>query len=213
MDRNPNAHIEEERLESYALNALGEEKAAIVEEHLLICETCQHRLDAMDRYTRAMQSAARRVREEESAVPGAITIGERLRGWMRVPVPIWAGAMVMAGVVLVLGVRVEERPGPSVDVRLEAVRGSSEGIAQPGHALHLLLDNRGMRQMPAWNIEIVNEAGSKVWHGTGSWSDTAITATANQSFKPGKYFVRVMKDRGHSEDPAREYQLIVQKHD
>ena len=56
--KTPSNHIDEETLERYALGRLGEEEAAPVEEHLLICHSCQDRLAAADEYIRIVRAAA-----------------------------------------------------------------------------------------------------------------------------------------------------------
>jgi len=52
-------HILEDRLEQYAMGALPEPEAGPLEEHLLICATCQDRLQATDDYVVAMNAAAK----------------------------------------------------------------------------------------------------------------------------------------------------------
>ncbi len=210
MERDNLKHVEEERLEAYSTNSLAEDEVAPIEEHLLFCETCQDRLEMVDRYNQAMRGAAKRLREEETAPPQTSRAWDRLRAWLHTPAPLWAGGLAMAGVILMIGLhlQVPERPGSPVDVELQAIRGESTFTAPPGHALNLRLDNRGVAELPAWPIEIVDEVGTRVWSGTGTWSDTAILAAVDKSFTPGTYFVRLLKE---GEDPAREYELIVRR--
>jgi hypothetical protein len=209
MERDTIKHVEEERLEAYATESLAENEVSAIEEHLLFCVTCQDRLQKTERYIQAMRSAAKRIREEESAAP-AVTPGiwGRVQGWLHTPAPIWAGALALAGIVLMVGLPSRERPGAPVDVELQAVRGASYSTALAGHALNLRLDNRGVAESPSWRIEIVDDSGSRVWTGTGTWTESNIRATVDKSFKPGTYFVRLLKD---GDDPLREYQLVVKK--
>lgn len=44
------AHVDADLLERYALNQLGEEATATIEEHLLLCPSCQRRLQEMDEF-------------------------------------------------------------------------------------------------------------------------------------------------------------------
>jgi hypothetical protein len=206
MENDTRNHIREERLEAYAMNSLARDEVATLEEHLLFCTTCQDKLEAIERYTQAMKGAAKRIREEEQSqapvTPGA---WGRLKAWLHTPAPIWTGAFAMVAVIVMVGLQLGQRPGAPVDVELQAVRGASSGSAQAGHALHLLMDNRGIPEA-SWHIEIVNEEGTSVWSGIGTWANSAIQATADKSFKPGTYFVRLLKP---GEDPIREYQLQV----
>ena len=125
----------------------------------------------------------------------------------------------MVGILLIVGLHVGERPGAPVEVELEAIRGASMGSAPAGHALHLRLDSRGVPEVPSWHIEIVDEEGSRVWTGIGNrgpgapGNEPAILAEVNRSFKSGTYFVRLLKEGKEGEDPAREYQLTIQKAD
>jgi predicted anti-sigma-YlaC factor YlaD len=54
-------HIDEEIAERYAMRSLARDEAALVEEHLLVCETCRNRVTEADAYVRAMESAVPRL--------------------------------------------------------------------------------------------------------------------------------------------------------
>jgi len=205
-------HIEEDRLEAYALQMPSEEEAASIEEHLLYCAQCTDRLEQFDHYTRAMHRAATRIREEGRQPEGLKGGVDRLKEWFRHPAPVWgASALLMAGLVVAVGGEWPQKPGAPVDVSLQALRGESTGIAQAGHAIHLHLDNRGLPEAREYNLEIVNEVGSRVWNGTGTWVDDTLQASVEKSFRPGTYFVRVLREGvlNTEKDPLREYQLIV----
>jgi hypothetical protein len=203
-------HVEEERLEAYAMNSLAEGEVAMVEEHLLICATCQDRLDGVEHYIKAMAGAAQRIREEKTLTSATSGVWDRFRTWLRTPIA--AGGLALAGVtmaclVIFMQPHLREQPGAPVDVELEAVRGATSQTAQAGHALHLHLDGRGVPEMHLFQIEIVDEEGAKVWMGSGTWSDNVVLAAVDQSFKPGTYFVRLLQG---GKDPIREYQMLVQ---
>jgi hypothetical protein len=206
MERNSKDHIEEERLEAYALDALPRDETADIEEHLLFCTTCQDRAEAAEVFVNAMRGAARRIRAEEAEKPARSGVLDRLRSWFHMPIPVFAAAMATVGLIVMAGVRVHDRPGAPVDVELQAVRGAAIGTAPAGHSLHLSLDSRGVPDTAAWRIEIVDEDGDRVWSGNGTASANNIVATVDQAFKPGTYFVRLMKQ---GDDPIREYQLVI----
>jgi hypothetical protein len=203
-------HIEEERLEAYALNALGSAEVTIVEEHLLFCSTCQDHLDAVESYVRAMQGAATRIRREEIQAPAPTGAWHGIRAWLRTPAPIWAGAIAMATFILMVGLHLKDRPGSPIDVDLQATRGASEVIAPAGRLLHLHLDTRGLADAPAGpiHIQVVNEDGTVVWNGSGVLSNAVIQAAMDQPLAPGTYFVRLLNE---DNSPVREYQLTVRK--
>jgi len=51
------SHQPDDRLELYALGRLPEADLAIVEEHLLVCTSCQERLDELELFAIAMRQA------------------------------------------------------------------------------------------------------------------------------------------------------------
>ena len=206
MEREMEKHIEEKQFEAYAMNQLGGSELASVEEHLLFCETCQDKLEAVERYVLAMRSAATRIRKEDLEAQEVFGLLPRLRGLLHSPVPLFFGAAALAVVLLTVSFPHRQLPGAPVDVELQAVRGESSQTVVAGHALRLRLDNEGVRYRPDWRIEIVDSEGAKLWSGTGNWSNTGITAMVPKSFTPGTYYVRLLEEK---QEPAREYQLVV----
>ena len=201
-------HFDEERLESYSLGSSDEEESALIEEHLLWCGQCTSKLEEIDRCTRAMKTAAARIREEDRQTAQAPVRGGWLAGWLRHPFPAW-GASILVAAGLVVGIGVMQRPqkpGTPIDVTLETLRGEETGAVQAGHALNLHLDNRGLPETHEYRLEIVDEVGSRVWDGTGTWVGDCLLASVAKSFRPGTYFVRVLKE---GSEPLREYKLSV----
>jgi hypothetical protein len=66
MDIVIGTHIPEEFLEEFAMDILADQQCAVWEEHLLVCELCQDRLDEADEYIRDMKAAL--VEMSDSAV-------------------------------------------------------------------------------------------------------------------------------------------------
>ena len=58
-------HLDEETAEKYSLGRLSARKAAGIEEHLLLCESCRQILTSSDAYVAAMQKASAKVRQAE----------------------------------------------------------------------------------------------------------------------------------------------------
>ena len=58
MRRYPNEHPDEESLEAYAIGTLRGIQLARLEEHLLICEGCQVRMQEVDSFVTAIREAA-----------------------------------------------------------------------------------------------------------------------------------------------------------
>jgi anti-sigma factor RsiW len=60
-------HIPDDNLEAYSLRQLSSTVAAPVEDHLMVCESCQTRLMEWDEYVAAMRVACRKKREVPKA--------------------------------------------------------------------------------------------------------------------------------------------------
>jgi hypothetical protein len=61
VTNSPTTHIEEELLERYSLGKLGEDECASLEEHLLVCHSCQDRLAETDEFVRTIRAAVPRL--------------------------------------------------------------------------------------------------------------------------------------------------------
>ena len=194
-----NCHMDEEEFERYSMGAMPEGAIAPFEEHLLICESCQHRLAQTDVYVAAMRHASARLRSE--------FVKPRLH-WLRFPrlVPALAGlavAIVAAG--LWLG-RLDVGEAHPFAVNLAATRGSAiEATAPAGRWLLLRLDLSNLPASPAYRMEMVDRSGNRVWQATvparGSKADCKVPGT-----RPGVYFVRLYRPPG---ELLREYGFEV----
>src|SRR5439155_20640162 len=110
-----NRHIDEEEVERYSRGTVPEEQLAQVEEHLLVCETCQNRVQKADEYQVAMHNAAEELRKRPPVRIRPI-FGMRLA-------PIFACAAAFA-VLAVTGLELSRRSAaPAYLVELEATRG------------------------------------------------------------------------------------------
>ena len=58
MTKGLNDHISEDVLERYALGQTSDHETAPLEEHLLICKTCQRKLQSLDEYIAVTREAA-----------------------------------------------------------------------------------------------------------------------------------------------------------
>ena len=54
-------HVNDDDLERYVLDRVPEERAAAIEEHLLVCEQCQDQLTQVDQRVQAMRASRRRL--------------------------------------------------------------------------------------------------------------------------------------------------------
>lgn len=159
-----------------------------MEEHLLVCEACRAAVEEAAAFVTAIRDAAGQLRREQ-------THARRVR-------PAWAA---LAAAVLLLGAGAAlrwARPGPSVPgivVRLEAMRGALAVKAPAGKPLEIRPDTTGLPVPPPYRMEIVTDAGRRVWSGATGVQVPPLT--------PGVYFARVYSTSGSL---LREYGLQVE---
>jgi len=196
MQSDLNHHVDEEVLERYSMGRLPEEVAAPVEEHLLVCETCQDRLEEVDAFVAAARAAARRLQQEPAGV------WERTREWLsglaRIPKPIGALALATAAVLAVLVLQPWQGGGPApaapATVVLHSMRGAdsvSAARAPAGVPLRLEIDLSELAERAPGSLEIVDSAGKSVWRASVSASTQRLEVTAEASLPAGRYWVRL----------------------
>ena len=181
-------HYTDDELELYSLGRLTEERTAMLEEHLLLCVSCQDRLDHAETFALAMRHAIK----SEPAGP----IRENWRAWFRLPAIRAVAGFAMA--VLIAGFywnSIGEKPGTVIStslasLQLTATRGESPAIRPAGETELTLTDAPAGLELHA---EVVNSSGAAVWNGTPS-SEGGIRL--QKSLPPGDYFVRLYGQGG-----------------
>jgi hypothetical protein len=199
-------HPDEEVIEKYSLGDLSEEKVTRFEEHLLICESCQDRVTASDRYVSEMQSASAQIRRG--------TPRTKVRRWYFPPMV--ATLTVAAGVVFAGAAGLEWRTKwngilhqaePAFAINLIATRGNGiDAKAPAGRPLTLQLDLAGLQRESSFRLELVDGVGKRVWQGVvisqGSQAVASVPKMAS-----GPYFLRTYAPSGRL---LREYGLEVE---
>ena len=77
MNTNCDVHISVEVLEEYGLGRMAEPDTIDLEEHLLICQVCQTRLEQIDEYLRVSKAAAAILRHQPGPLEGGRGAGFR----------------------------------------------------------------------------------------------------------------------------------------
>lgn len=181
MERNE--HVCEDQLESYSIGNLAERHAAHVEEHVLICETCQDRLAEGDSLVRSIRRAAL----EWPSARKSVWIP-----WIlpRV-VPVLAALILIVAATVALRFSRQGAVAP-LAVVLEATRGPAVAARVP--SLQPLLLEPGLEGLPPlywYHLEIVDRLGKEVWRA----DDAPVPGGASRVFVPGlpqgTYFVRL----------------------
>jgi anti-sigma factor RsiW len=207
-------HATEEALESYSMGTLPEAEAGILEEHLLVCAACQDRLTDSDRYLRAVRAAASKLRAGAPADRrGFVTW---LPGFFAAPGLAWTlGAVCCLALVgwAAHGWRTSSPAGAQpVAVLLQTVRGEepAAGASAPtGRPLVLEADLAGLPVSTAYDLIVIDQAGSPVELLRAAPADGRLRAQAPKGLRKGRYWVRLYSG-GPTADLLREYALRVE---
>ena len=187
-------HPTEDVLEEYAFGRVEEARAGPLEEHLLICVSCQAALQDIDDYIRLVKAAAAR--------PAL----QPISSWFTLPRWEWAVAFALA-LTLIL---VTPRPSPNATaVSLESYRGNEAAIrshAPARHPLDLLIDATGLPPAADYRADVVTESGRVVWSRRGTPVAGKFTVHITPGLLAGNYWVRVY---GDGEELLSEYGLTV----
>ena len=195
-------HPEEVVLEQYAMGKLDEPAVEAIEEHILVCVSCQDRLDLTETYVRTMKRALASAQKAEAENRWRTRIG----GWFQMPAPAWAGAaaVVLLAIVAVFNLRNFTRPGIPAAVVLTATRGETASIEAKG-PLDLNLDARDLTPASTYRVQLVNGEGADVWQQpSATVTDGYIHVRIGKHLSRGQYFVRVFASGAGT---PREYAL------
>lgn len=178
-------HISENALERYSLGTLAEMEVPPLEEHLLICPSCQDRLAQMDSFVRATQRAARKLRAESP------------RGW-RIAAPAWAAGLVVAAIVVFWvvrsGVLRQAAGSPAVAVFLQSARGPEDlGIqhAPAGRPLRLSWDASEWPSLPSYRVRVVNSSGRLLLETVAASRQGRPSILLREALPRGRYWIRL----------------------
>jgi hypothetical protein len=193
----PSLHINDELLDQYALGVLSKELLAGVEEHLLICEACQSRLDASDEFAMLFRAAA--------VQPDARSQGSWRLHWNR-RVASWTGAAVAVSAILLLVVGTFRKPptAPAM-VFLQSLRGpDAPAQVTAGRPALLVFDIVPPAGVNDYEARIVNPVGIEILAAPVFAKDGRLAVLVHR-LPPGSYWVRVF--RTGNREPIVEYGL------
>jgi anti-sigma factor RsiW len=195
--------LPEDRLEKYAMRLLSDQESAPLEEHLLVCQECQHRLEELDEFVRVAKTALASL--EARPAPQQLPV-RNPRKISRSPKTLWA--IGLAAVLLIGFEPVVRSSGAAVALTTE--RGASALTrTQAGWGIVLKMDVTQIAQPDGYQLEVVDAVGQPVWHAAAEASDNQLTATVGKYLAPGRYWVRLY-DTGTPWTLLREYGLDVE---
>jgi hypothetical protein len=193
-------HPSEDILEEYVFGRLPEALTAQVEEHLLICHSCQDAVEQTDKFISSMKVA------ERHPVPVAGLLDS---GWRRAAPGASVTAVLAVAIVVGLAVwkpSVGSFPGP-VDVSLSSLRGfNALSQAPAGRSLQLGIDAPGLTPGKQYRVEVVDATGREVWKGPVAEANNELVAAMTTPLNAGVYWVRLY---GGDSELLREFGMFV----
>jgi hypothetical protein len=187
-------HPAEETLEEYAFNRLAEAETAAVEEHILICSTCQEIFQDMDEYILVMKAATAEYDDRPRLA------------WFGMPAKLaWVAAtavvflLALPGLTKAVGWWRAEQASITVPVVLAALRGGDGATISQGPAgrpLELSIDSADLPAVSAYRVEVVNATGQPAWSGAATLSNGTLSVQIPHGLKPGTHWVRLFAVQG-----------------
>jgi anti-sigma factor RsiW len=190
----PQAHINDDRLDLYAMGRLSAEALAEVEEHLLVCEACQFRLRQSDEFALLFRQAA----AQPEARPKS-----RWAGIWRRPVGLAAAAAAMVAVLVVVTRREGSPVAPAI-VSMQSLRGPEAPARVDAGRPAILVFDIETSAPGSYEARLVDRQGNEVRKARTAAQDGRL-AVPLEGLPTGSYWVRVYRT-GES-DPIAEYGL------
>ena len=179
-------HQTDEQLELYALGRLPEDGVAAVEEHLLVCSSCQEKLDDREAFALAMRQAI--------AGEPATAARRDWFGWLRQPTLSWAVGFTVLVVAAGLYWNSDSRSIPLLaSLQLTAVRGEMPSTTEARETDLTLTD--APPDAALLRVEVIDFAGKIVWNSTLSTRGRGRVRVMKR-LAPGDYFVRLYDAAG-----------------
>ena len=203
MRRN-DVHPTEDEFENYLLGHTSSSSTEAIEEHLLVCGSCQAELEEAEAVVIAMRSACQELLQERAIAP---------RRWWQIRIPIYAyayaGSFAVLLTVLSMGyVYRGSAPAPESELALTATRSAEQlaPFAVAGSTALLHLDTRFLPSRKRYAVELVDPSGGRVWAGEAEAGQPAITLRIGKRLNAGRYWVRLNDVDGAE---LREFELNV----
>jgi len=191
------AHPSDEILEEYVFHRLPVGLEIQVEEHLLLCHSCQDAVAQTEEFVATLKVATN---EPAPQPPSQVGV---LRSLASRTTLAPAVALVILALVMVLQ-HPQELSTP-VAVRLSSLRGTNPLAPAPaGKPLRLSIDLPDVVSAGEYRAKVVDAAGSLVWEGAVSEVDGKLIAAMSTPLRNGVYWVRLY---GADSELLREFGL------
>lgn len=183
-------HPSEEELERFLLHQSKEPEQEVIETHVLACESCVARLEALEVYISTAKLALKRFEAEEK-LKQADKAEHPFRQWLTGKRLSWAGAaaLLAVGIAFIPNV-VHRSAGSAVEVNLSAYRGLESPFVPSNRTLHMRLNTPDLPDGP-FGVEIVTSNGTQLWSGTTAIRKEQAVISVPAIPQSGAYYLRL----------------------
>jgi len=183
-----NSHGTDDQLELYALGRLSESEVPALEEHLMVCEACQERLDHVESFALGMRQAL-----EDAPLEIKSAWREFVADFMtKRAFALALCAVALVAVLAFFSMKGRPKSLPVASLQLMAIRGDMPTVAE-NRELDLTFTDAPSTGGP-FRIEVVDAAGNPKWNGVVSPSTGGLSVRIPRQLAPGDYFVRLRGD-------------------
>jgi len=199
--------LSDEELEAFLFNRLSGYTREVIEQHLLWCQRCLHRVEVEEDFVHVMQEACRRLEAEDlqrAVTPGPV----RKRVWKNLRVPVVVAAFACILVAVSPWKWMASAPVAEITLRVERGSPAGGGVTAPAHRpLNLHFDLAGLPAFESYELVLVDASGRQ----EEQQLVTPLGMSASAHFKArgaGQHWVRLYTP-GSARELLREYSLLV----
>ncbi|MFL6450124.1 MAG: hypothetical protein ACJ746_20960 [Bryobacteraceae bacterium] len=200
-------HPTEETLEKFLLHRMQEEELETTETHILACDSCVARLEAMEIQLEATKLALADFHNETVEKNYAAAAKTSTWAWLKLPALSLAGAGAALAIALAIVPQFT-----TVERSVSAVMGSEVTTIPAGHPLLLHLNAKDLPEEKV-SVQVVSADGNEVWKGDSAVHNSTVDAKLPKFHDKGNYLVRLYALGGNSSTDAnllREFSFSVE---
>jgi anti-sigma factor RsiW len=179
-------HPTEDTLESYLLHRMQEDELETTETHILACDSCVARLEAMEIQLEATKMALAEFHKETVENNYAAAAQKNSRwAWLKLPTLSLAGA----GAALAVALAIVPQFSP-IERSVNAVMGSEVTVIPANRPLLLHLNAKDLPEEQV-AVQVVSADGNELWKGNSAVRNSTVDAKLPKFHEKGNYLVRL----------------------
>ena len=194
-------HPTEDALERYMLQRVPEHEIEGIETHVLSCDSCLDKLEALDIYVNAVKLALRPSMAQQADGPDHTRATQRR--WLAFPGLSWVAAAALIAVCVSLPNIMRQNP----EVTLSAYRGSDVPVIPQHRTTPLVLDALDLPDRTVL-VQVVDVFGTQLWIGRTAVHNRQARVLLPGLGKDGSLFLRLYASSLGHDSPTLLRELV-----